>query len=210
MRVQVPPAFATIFLAAALALAGCSGNPLVSQWSNPAYSAPSFKRIMVVVSSGETAIRRNLEDEFVVQLRAAGVEALPGYRHIPEGQSVDEAKLKQAAKAAGADGALLVRSLSVEQKTEYLPGPYPYSAFGIFGPRIGATWHGFYGAPSVRHYDVVTSEATLYDVGKNEVVWTGTARTTRPGDIDAAIKNYVEAVVKALGEKNLLGASDRR
>jgi hypothetical protein len=192
-------------LAVILALAGCSTrNLLVSQWSNPVYASPSFKRIIVAASSEETAIRRNLEDEFVARFKASGVDALPSYRHVPEDQRVDEAKLKQAAKAAGADAALLVRSLSLEQRTEVHPGYYAYPAFGVFGPHGGAAWHGFYGAPIIRRYDVVTSEATLYDVGKNEVVWTGTARTIQSENVSAAIKDYVDAVIKALREKNIL------
>ncbi len=192
MKAQSPPLLVTVFLAAALALAGCSTSSLfVSQWSHPAYAAPSFKRIMIGWGGGEAAIRRNFEDEFVVQLKAAGVDALPSYRQIPEDERVDEARLKQAAKSAGADAAIFVRPVRLEHKTEYYPGFYPYPYFGVFGPHVGATWHGFYGAPGVRHYDVATSEATLYDVGKNEVVWTGTARSAQSDHVDAAIKEYV-------------------
>jgi hypothetical protein len=199
------PRAAIPFLAVILALVGCSaGDLLVSQWSNPVYTSPSFTRIMVAASSEETAIRRNLEDEFVARFKAAGVEALPSYRHLPDDQRVDEAKLKQAARAAGADAALLVRSISLEQRTEYYPGYYPHAGFGVFGPHGGAAWHGFYGAPVVQRYDVVTSEATLYDVGKNDVVWTGTSRTIQPDNVGAAIKEYVQAVVAALHNKNLL------
>jgi hypothetical protein len=188
----------------ALVLAACAtAKPLVNQWSNPAYTAPSFKRIMVGWRGGESAIRRNFEDEFVARLKAAGVDALPSYRSIPEDR-FDETQLKQAAKAAGADAVIFARPIKSEQKAEYRPGYYPYPSFGVFGPHIGATWHGFYGAPSIRQYEVYTSEATLLDVNKNEVVWTGTLRTTEPDNVDAAIKNYVETVIKALREKNIL------
>jgi hypothetical protein len=40
----------------------------------------------------------NFEDEFLVQLRAAGVDALPSYRYIAEDEKIDETKLKQAAQ----------------------------------------------------------------------------------------------------------------
>jgi hypothetical protein len=164
---------------------------------------------MVGGAGGDTSIRRNFEDEFVSQLRAAGVDALPSYRYVPEDQKIDDAKLKQAAKKAGADAAILARSVGVEQRSEYREGIYPYPSVGIFGPHIGATWSLFYGLPSVRRYDVYTSEATLYDVGKDEVVWTGTVRTTEPDDVTAATKNYVETVVKALKEKNLLAIRNK-
>jgi hypothetical protein len=48
----------------------------------------------------------------------------------------------------------------------------------------------------------------LHDVSKNDVVWTGTIKTTERENVNAAIKSYVQAVIKALQEKNLL--PDRR
>ncbi|MGH8525093.1 MAG: hypothetical protein ACREXY_13045, partial [Gammaproteobacteria bacterium] len=69
---------------------------------------------------------------------------------------------------------------------------------------VGASWHGLGGAPSVYHYKEYTSETTLYDVAKNEVVWTGTIKTTEPENVRTAIKSYVEAVMKALDAQNLL------
>ena len=109
-------------ISAMLFFAGCASTPmLVSEWSNPAYKSPYFKKIAVSCLDGHTSIRRNCEDEFVAQLRAAGIDALPSYRSFPEDAKLDETKVKQMAKEAGADGALIVRSVSVEQKTEISP-----------------------------------------------------------------------------------------
>jgi hypothetical protein len=199
-----------IVLAAALALTGCSAsNRLVSQWSNPAYSAPPFRKILVAGSGPESAIRRNLEDEFVAQLAATGVDALPSYRYISDDQNVDEATLRKAAQQAGADAVMLARSIGRERKTEYRPGYYPYTSLGFFGPHVGASWYGAYGWPYAYSYDVYASETTLYDVAKNEVVWTGTVRTYDPKNVDGAIKDYVETVLKALQERNLLRAKTK-
>jgi hypothetical protein len=189
----------------AVVLSGCAAtSPIISEWRNPAYGPASFKRVMVGGLGGETSVRRNFEDEFVTQLRALGVDALPSYRFVSEGEAMDEAKLKQAAQKAGADAMLFARSIQVEQKTEYGPLYFPAPWFGIYGHHVGVSWQGLYGAPSVYRYNEYTSETTLYDLTKNEVVWTGTIKTTEPDDVKTAIKNYVEAVMKALQEKNLL------
>lgn len=189
----------------AFTLVGCSTtNPIISEWRNPGYGSASFKRIMVGGLGGETSVRRNFEDEFLAQLRAAGIDALPSYRYIPEDEKVDETKLKRAAQKAGADAVIFARSVSVEQKTQMGPNYYPMPWFGIYGSNVGASWQGLYGAPSVYRYNEYTSETTLYDLVKNEVVWTGTIKTTEPGDVKGAIKSYVEAVVKSLHAKSLL------
>jgi hypothetical protein len=93
----------------------------------------------------------------------------------------------------------------VEEKTEVGPSYYPTPAFGIFGRHLSASWYGLYGAPSVHRYNVYTSEVTLYQLAKNEVVWTGTVQTTELENVNSAIRNYVETVIKALNEQNLLG-----
>lgn len=191
-----------------LLLAGCSAaTPIVSEWRNPAYSSGSFQRVMIGGLGDDTSVRRNFEDEFVAQLRAAGVDALPSYRFVPENDKIDENKIKEAAKTASADAALFVRLMQVEQKTQYGPGYFPYTSFGIFGSNVGASWHGLGGAPSVYRYNEYVSETTLHDMGKNDVVWTATIKTTEPENVRSAIKSYVEAVMKTLQEKNLIRKS---
>ena len=194
-----------LLLTAMLFFSGCASTPmLVSQWTNPAYESPSFKRIAVSCVDGHISIRRNCEDEFVAQLRAAGVDALPSYRSFPEDAKLDETKMKQMAKEAGADGALIVRPVRVEEKTEVSPTYFPSPGFGIFGRHVSATWYGWYGVPRVYRYEEYTSEATLNDLRKNEVVWSGTLKTTAPDNVDSAIKTYVGNVIGALKDKNLL------
>jgi hypothetical protein len=185
--------------------AGCATTKgIVSQWSNPAYTSTSFKTIMVIGVSGQTSIRRNFEDEFVAQLNAAGFKAVPSYRYIPENEKMEESKLKQMAQQMGADAAIITRLAHVEQRMETSLGYYsPFPAFGFYGWSSFA-WYGWYPPPRLYRYDVYTSETTLYDVAKNEVIWTGTINTTEADDVSKAIKTYVETVIKALDEKNIL------
>ena len=134
-------------------LAGCStANPIVSEWRNPAYSSGAFRRVLVGALGEDTSVRRNFEDEFVAQLRAAGVDARPSYQVFPENEKIDEARLKEAAKKASMEAVLLARLIQAEEKTQYGPGYFPYTSFGIFGSHVGASWHGLGGAPSVYRY----------------------------------------------------------
>ena len=199
----------TVVYALTLGFTGCSATtPVVSEWRNPGYRSASFKRIMVGGLGGATSVRRNFEDEFVAQLHAVGIDALPSYRYMPETEQIDEANLKQAAQKSGADAAIIARSIQVEEKRQLSPSYFPAPWFGFYGSHVGASWYGLYGAPSVYRYNEYTSETTLYDLAKNEVVWSGTITTTDPSDVKTAIKRYVEVVMGALREKNLLGAHE--
>ena len=187
----------------ALALNGCStATPIVSEWRNPAQTSGSFQRLMIGGPSGDVSVRRNFEDEFVTQLSAVGVNASPSYRYMPENDETNENNLKQAAQKARADGLLFMRSVKVEEKANY-PTVGPEISFGIFGSNAGAGWSGIPGSSGPYRYNEYTSETALYDVAKNELVWTGTVKTREPSNVQTAIKSYVQTITKALAAQNL-------
>lgn len=47
-----------VLFAAALGLASCASTQLVQQWSNPAYTSSSLKRVMVIGVTRQASIRR--------------------------------------------------------------------------------------------------------------------------------------------------------
>jgi hypothetical protein len=188
-----------------LLVAGCSTTtPIVSEWRNPTYASASFSRIMIGGLGGDASTRRNFEDEFIVQLRAAGADGLASYRYVPEGSDADENRLREAARKAGVDALILTRLVRVEEMTQYSGSFAPPISFGVFGSNVGASWSGLGGAPSAYRVNEYTVETALHDVAKNEVVWSGTTKTSETDGGRTAIKSAVEAVVKSLAEKNLL------
>jgi hypothetical protein len=188
----------------ALAVDGCSTTtPIVSEWRNPAQTSTPFQRLLIAGPSDDTSVRRNFEDEFTAQLAAIGVEGLPSYRYMPDIGETSENMVKQAAREARADGLLLMRPAKVEEKTHY-PAVGPEISFGIFGSNVGAGWSGIPGGSGPYRYKEYTSETALYDVAKNDLVWTGTVTSREPKDVQTAVKSYVQTVTKALTEQNLL------
>jgi hypothetical protein len=187
---------------AAVLLAACASTELINQWSNPAYTSPSFKRVMVIGVARQASIRRSFEDEFVAQLKVAGIDAVPSYQYIREEGQVEEGRLKQGVAQAGADAAIITRLVKREQKTQVTPGLY-HPTPGFYG-WYSSGWVGYYEPPRVYQYEVYTSETSLYDMTRNEVVWSGTAQTTSPGDINREIKSYAEIMIRALKEKRLI------
>jgi hypothetical protein len=195
-------------LAVAVGAPGCASTRLVSQWKSPEYAAPRFSRILVIGVSRQPGLRRTFEDEFVDRLRAAGVDALPSYREIPEDGPVADARLREAVERAHADAAIVTRLIRVETRTSVTPGyyhPAPGLGWGFYDG-YSAAWFGYYEPPLVYQYEVYISETSLYDMAGNRLVWTGTAQTTSPGDLDTEIRRYVGVVIKALEKQGLLPA----
>lgn len=204
MRTSVAQILGWSIVAAALLLGGCAATQIINQWSNPSYPAASFKRIMVIGVSKQTSIRRTFEDEFVAQLRVAGTDAAPGYEFIPEDGPAEEPRLARAVKQAGADAVITTRLVRVEKQAEYIPGTYgPYPGFGFYR-WYSSAWVGFYEPPRLRFYDIYISETSLHDVRNDRLVWSGIAKTTKLDDIRSEIQGFVEVVIAALREKNLL------
>jgi len=196
-----------LVVAVILGSTGCgSTTRIVNQWSHPDYASPRFSRILVIGVSKQPSLRRTFEDEFAAKLKAAGVDAVPSYRYIPEDGPVDETRLQAAVKQANADAAIVTRVVRVERKTQVSPGfyqPAPAPGFGFY-PGYSVAWLGYYEPPMVYQYDVYISETSLYDMARNLLVWSGTAETRAPGDINKEITRYVDVVIKALRSKNLL------
>jgi hypothetical protein len=193
-------------IALALGCTGCASTKIVTQWSNPEYASPRFKKIMVIGVSRQPSIRRTFEEEFVTKLKAAGVDAVPSYLYIPQDGQVDETRLHEAVRQANADAVIITRLVRVEKKTEVSPGfyqPAPAVTFG-FDRGYSTAWLGYYEPPRIYQYEVYISETSLYDVTKNQLVWTGTVETTAPSDIGNEIKRYVDIVIDALESKNIL------
>lgn len=196
---------ALALLIAVASINGCATKRLVSQWSNPAYGAPSFARVLVIGVTDQTSIRRNFEDRLTAELKKAGVSAVPSYRHIPEDGKVAEPRLKEAVKKTDADGVIISRLLRTEQRTEVTPGYYdPYPGPGLYGWYSSAWYRAYYTPPRVYSYPVYFSETTLHDVEKNEVIWSGTIRTVDPENADEAIDDYVQTVIEALKQQSII------
>jgi hypothetical protein len=194
-----------VLIALVLAGAGCSNTKLVNQWENSQYVPARFTRMLVIGVSREPGLRRTFEDQFVAKLKETGVDAVPSYRYIPEDGPVPEARLQEAVRQANADGVLMTRLVRVERKTEVSPGYYraPAAGFGFY-PWYSAGWVGYYEPPRVYQYDVYISETSLYDVPRNQLVWSGTVQTKAPRDLNKDIQRYVDTVVKALKKEQVL------
>jgi hypothetical protein len=207
MQFPLPRIFALALAVAGLTACAAS-TKIVNQWVSPDYTSPRFRKIMVIGVSKQPSIRRTFEDEFVTQLKAAGVEAVPSYLYISEDGQVEESRLQAAVKQASADAVIITRLVRVEKKTEVSPGfyqPAPALGYGFYGG-YSAAWYGYYEPPRVYQYDVYISETNLYDMAKNQLVWTGTVETTAPDDINKEIQRYVDTVIDALKSKNILAA----
>lgn len=99
---------------------------------------------------------------------------------------------------------IITRLVRVQQKTEIAPGYYPPDPGLAIHPLYTTAWNDYYEPPIVYRSEVYTSETSLYDTIKNQVVWKGTAQTETTGNVSQEIKNYAAIVISALKDKKFI------
>lgn len=185
-----------LLIAATLALAACASTTIRDAWVDPDHRGGPFRRLIVLGVSDNISERRIFEDLMVARLAAAGVDAVPAYRHLP---AAAEPALDNAVRASGADGLLMSRIRAVDRKTQFFRTFAPAPRFGWYG------WYsGWYPVAQVHQYDVTLVETTLFAADGKRVVWTGTTETYEPRSVARDTPELADVIVKALRERALL------
>jgi len=193
----------TIALAlATLALVACQTTSIKSAWFDPSYAGGAMKKIVVVGVGGNVANRRVFEDIFAQKLRAAGVDGIPGYTVIRDDARAAEAPFAAAVEKSGAQGALMVRLLGVDTKTQVsttmISGGF---GWGPYGGMYGPAW---YPVTEVNQYDIATVEASLYDVRTRRLVWAATTETLNPTSVTQEAPGYADLIIKQLAARGAI------
>lgn len=193
--------FAHALTLTATLLAACASTTLSNSWTQPDYKGPPLKKLMVMGISNEAATRRTFEDEFVKDLKAVGVEAVPSYNYIPENGKAEEARVNQAVKDAGADGILITRLVRVDVNTQVTPA-YPVG-MGYYGGYAGA-WGGFYDPPMVTQTDTLVVETNLYGIDESHLLWSGTTQTFAPTSLKQEMPGFAKLIIGELQKHKLI------
>ena len=185
-------------------LAACQTTSIKSAWFDPSYTGGAMKKIVVVGVGGNVADRRVFEDIFAQKLRTAGVDGIPGYTVIPDDARAAEAPFSAAVEKSGAQGALMVRLLGVDTKTQVSTMMVPGGlGWGPYGGMYGAAW---YPVAQVSQYDIATVETSLYDVKTRRLVWAATTETFNPTSVPQEAPAYADLIIKQLAARGVVAA----
>ncbi len=208
-----PLALATAAVLLAL-LTACETTKLETAWHAPEVGSIKFSKIIVVCIAPVESLRRPLEDAMKAEIKA--VPTVASYELLPDVKDqVDPKKLGAAIKAAGVDGIITMRMVSLDDKTTYHPGyemPVYYSSFysyyspayalGPYYPGYGAGYGAMgpigyeYVPPSVTTDVIMRIETNIYNAKDGKLMWTGLSSTTNPSE-SANLIGEVAGVVRA-------------
>ena len=194
--------------AAALCITACGTTTFTSTWKDPTTPTlnPIGKTVAAVFVTRDEAKRRAGEDALAADLTARGAKGVPAYTLVPDSVRGDGEKARAALKAAGANGAVVMRVVGKDQQINYTPGAPMPAYYNGFGPYWGYGWGTAYSysPPTVTTDTIVSVETLVYSLTQDKLLWASTSRTTNPSNIDKLINEVAEATAKEMAKQGIL------
>ena len=187
-----------------LVLSSCTSNTkIISSWRDPAVSinATGMKKVWVMCLVQNESTRRTAED-FMAQRRPGVI--FPTYERYPSEIMKDHADLVNDGIAkSGYEAIIIMRLVSKDQATSYVPGTSP-SYYG--------GWHGYYGYAATYYYDpgyyrtdeFYNVETNVYSLTNDKLLWTGMTETMNPGTVQSAIREIADAISQQMRKEGFL------
>ncbi len=196
------------FLMAVLAtvlLSACASTPIKAVWKDPSYLARP-QRVMVIAVFKEPIYRRIVEDEFVLQFKLRGVDAIASYTMLSDRKQDDQAAIEKLVKQSNCDSVLITRMVSKRSVRVYYPATISYRPYHY------GKWPDYYrdgyeviSAPGyTTQYDYALMETNLYDVSNDNLVWAITTETGVHNLQQTLIKPYIGNIMKIMAGSGLV------
>jgi hypothetical protein len=189
----------------AVLLTACSTTQIKSVWKDPSYLGYPQK-VMVIAVAKEPIYRRIFEDEFVLQLKARGVDAIASYTTLPDRSQDDQEAIAKMVEQLGADTVLISRLVSKRSVRVYYPAtvshrPYYYSKW----PDYYRQGYETINTPGyTTKYEYALMETNLYDARNDNLIWAATTETGVDSLNQTHIKPYIGTILNIMFEYGLL------
>jgi len=192
-------------LMVAVVLTACSTTQIKSVWKEPSYLGQP-QRVMVVAVAKEPINRRIFEDEFVLQLKARGTDAIASYTVLPDRSQNDQAAIAKLVEQMNADTVLISRLVSKRSVRVYYPATVTYR------PRHYLSWPDYYrhGYDTIdtqgymTQYEYALMETNLYDARNDNLIWATTTETGVNNFNQTLIKPYIGTIINIMVEHGML------
>lgn len=195
------PALLALF--ALLLFSGCASTGVAESWVDPALTElPHFRKVFVAYLGAEPSAQRHAEDALAARIQDA--EVVKSYVLFPDARELDAARMKEEVRAAGCDGAVLLRLARVEEEISFSPSSYPahYRSFG------GYWGYAYPSTMDVRTDEIVHVETNVYALAEDKLIYAARSETFNPGSTDQMVQEIAEAIVDDLESKGLWPRKD--
>ena len=136
-----------------------------------------------------------------------GAHGVPAYSIVPGDAPKNTEQTREALKAAGCDGVVVMRVVGQKERLTYTPGYYygpgPYPYYGAWG----YGWGGAYSQGYLTTDTQVSVQTLVYSLTQDKLIWAGTTNTMNPSNVDGFVNELSKAVVWQLKQEKLLAGN---
>lgn len=190
---------------AALLLVSCSTTQVKSVWKDASYFGRPQK-VMVIAVAKEAISRRIFEDEFVLQLKERGTDAIASYTVLSDKNQDDQEAIAKMVVKLGADSVLISRLVSKRSVRVYYPATVSHRPY-YYGKWPDYYMHGYetINTPGyTTKYEYSLLETNLYDASNDNLLWAATTESGAGSFNRTLIKPYIGTILNIMFEYGLL------
>ena len=182
-------------------LVSCSpATKMTGVWRRYGYLGESYDKVLVICIARTTAVRKQVEDEFVEQIQKRGRQAFVSYSIIPDYRDIKKEIVLEKISGRGIE-AVLVTSLIERRPKE------PYSLGGQYQPEASRENMYAYSEKSAQQAsspqyssgeEIAVLETNVYETETEKLIWSGFSETRIKGSIKSAVQSYIEVAMESM------------
>jgi hypothetical protein len=202
------------FLLAFVLLFGCSSADLINNWKNPDIEVYTPNKVLIIGLTSNDNARKKFENELKSEYERRGITAVASYEYFNSEKKTEQDidKMEQQIINDGFDTILFTKVIGSDSKTR----------LAQFYKNIEGTYRDFkeeyysyqdiiHNAEYYENYQIYHAETELFCVCETEakkLIWKGYVDITDPISIEDTVSDYVNLLVLAKDEQNLMQIVD--
>jgi hypothetical protein len=207
-----------IVIALMISVMGCSETQLIDYWKNPEINTYSPEKVLVIGLTSNAEAKAMFEIKLKAALEERGIEAQRSINFkmfVSENGRLTEEQLNELESqllGEGYDTILMSSVVGVEDKIAYKTN---YDGFDETYKRFKEEYlkyqDVYYNPDYYDEYTIYHAETSMYCIcptKERELIWKGYINVTDPRQVNKTVDQYVNLVIAALEELNLLEPID--
>lgn len=173
----------------------CATTSLTDVWINHAYEEGPISNILIVGVIEPQRLRKQFEDEMVLQLKGNVTKGVPSYSVFPDETMPEKEEIASKIKEMGMDSVLIARLVDIRDLDLHETYP-PFVSYG-----------GYY---ALCCQNIISSgyhirfETKIFAAQKDELIWSASSETLLERAPENITSSFITAILKDLRIRNLI------
>ena len=204
-----------LYLIFTIFLIGCSSADLINNWKNPDIDTYEASKVLVVAMTNNEEARKEFENKLIKEYESRGIEAVASYAYFNNQKKTEDDLLtiEKELVDEGFDTILFSKVMGSDNKYR-LAQQYKdiEGTYRDFKEEYFMYQDIYYNPEYYESYPIYHAETSLYCICNTEerkLIWRGFVDVVDPNSIEETVKDYVNLVVLAMEEQELIGKKEK-